>query len=128
MTVYPYKADRGLFFPVVRFSLIFKNTKIVIEALVDSGASISVFSADVAEVLGIKVESGKRTSLGGVGGSIVGYEHQVELAIAQLRTFATVVFSKQYKIGFNLIGRQDVFDKFTICFNEKRKQLELKSS
>jgi len=33
-------------------------------------------------------------------------------------------FSKQLGIGFNIIGRKDVFERFRICFDEKEKVVE----
>ena len=124
--VFPYKNTAGQFYPIIKLSLIYQETKFTIEALVDSGANISVFGADIAESLGVKIESGKRIFLGGVGGRILGYEHKIDMELAGKRFNAKVVFSAEYVVSFNLVGRADVFDKFTICFDEARKQLELK--
>lgn len=125
--VYPYQKSDNHYFPVIKFSLIHKDSKLTIEALVDSGANISIFGADVAESLGINIESGKEVYLSGVGGRILGYEHVIKFEIDQLVFAAKVIFSREFLVSFNLIGREDVFDKFTICFDEKRKQLELRN-
>jgi len=124
--VYPYQKSHGEYYPVVKLSLIHQETKLIIEALVDSGANISIFSADVAESLGIDIESGKKMFLGGVGGRILGYEHLVEMEIAGRRFSSKVVFSREFLVSFNLIGRESVFDRFIICFNEKRRIVELR--
>lgn len=126
--VFPYQKSDNRYFPVIKLALIHKNSKLTIEALVDSGANISIFGADVAESLGINVESGKEVYLSGVGGRILGYEHTVKFEIDQLVFAAKVIFSGEFLVSFNLIGREDIFDKFTICFDEKRKQLELQHS
>jgi len=34
------------------------------------------------------------------------------------------MISKQLGIGFNIIGRKDVFERFKICFDEKEKVIE----
>jgi len=34
------------------------------------------------------------------------------------------MISKQLGIGFNIIGRKDVFERFKICFDEKEKVVE----
>jgi hypothetical protein len=37
---------------------------------------------------------------------------------------AAIGFSKQLGIGFNIIGRKDVFERFIVCFDEKEKFVE----
>ena len=126
--VFPYQKSNGEYYPIIKTSLIYEDIKLAIAALVDSGANVSVFGADIAESLGIDIESGKKIFLGGVGGRILGYEHNIGMEIAREQFQAKVVFSREFLVSFNLVGRRDVFERFTICFNEKRKQLELKSS
>lgn len=124
--VYPYQKSESQYFPVIKLSLIHKNSKLTIEALVDSGANISIFGADVAESLGITIESGKEVYLSGIGGRILGYEHDIEMEIGDEIFHSKVVFSREFLVSFNLVGRTNVFDKFIICFNEKGKEVELK--
>ena len=33
-------------------------------------------------------------------------------------------FSRRLGIGFNIIGRKDIFERFKICFDEKEKMVE----
>lgn len=124
---FSYQKADSEYYPVITLSLIYKGAKLVIDALVDSGANISVFGASVAESLSLNIESGRRTFLGGVGGRILGYEHALDMEIADKRFKAKVIFSREFLVSFNLIGRKDVFDEFTICFNEKKKRVELES-
>ena len=126
--VYPYQKSDNHYFPVIKLSLIHKDIKLTIGALVDSGANISIFGADVAESLGINIESGKEVYLSGVGGRILGYEHFVDMEIGGEVFRSKVVFSREFLVSFNLLGREGVFDRFMICFDEKRKQVELQSS
>lgn len=125
--IYPYKKSDNQFFPVIKLALIHKNTKLTIEALIDSGANISIFNADVAEILGIDVESGKEVYLSGVGGRILGYQHTIQVEIDRKFFLAKLIFSREFLVSFNLIGREGVFNKFTICFDEKKKSVELKN-
>ncbi len=37
---------------------------------------------------------------------------------------AAVGFSRHLGIGFNVIGRLDIFERFTICFDESEKMIE----
>ncbi len=44
---------------------------VVVEALIDSGADITLFHSSLAEVLGIPVESGRHTVAQGISGDPV---------------------------------------------------------
>jgi len=94
-------------------------------ALIDSGATVSIFKAEVAEILGISIENGKEIWLGGVGGHIKGYLHQVKIEAAGKKFVCPVVFSREYFVSFNLLGRQEFFKKFKIVFEEKKNRLRL---
>lgn len=95
------------------------------QALVDSGATVSIFGEETANSLGIDIEKGNKIILGGVGGRIVGYVHNLRMRIAGREFFCPVVFSREYLVSFNLLGRQGFFDQFLITFDEKHKRLSL---
>ena len=123
---FPYQKNlSGAYFPVIRFQVYKGPALIDIFALVDSGASISIFRPEVAELLGIEIEDGDKIDLGGVGGKITGYLHRLYIIIANKKLFIPVVFSKSYDISFNLLGREKVFGNFKICFEEKKKTVVL---
>lgn len=95
------------------------------KAYIDTGASFCLFHADVAEVLGIKLEEGeKREMILGDGDSIAVYVHQVKVLLAGKEFIASIGFSKDLKIHFYILGRQDIFEHFVICFHEKEKMIE----
>ena len=60
----------------------------------------------------------------GDGSLITVYLHELEVKIGEKSFKATVGFSKQLGIGFNIIGRKDIFERFKVCFNEKEKVVE----
>ena len=123
---FPYKSDaQGNSFPVIPLSLKFGNKKKEFFALVDSGATISIFRSEVADSLGINVTSGKEIYLGGVGGRIKGYIHNLETEIAGKHFVFPVVFSYEYLVSFNLLGRASFFKKFRIIFEERKNNLIL---
>ncbi|MEK7518147.1 MAG: retroviral-like aspartic protease family protein [Patescibacteria group bacterium] len=123
---FPYKTDaEGNTFPVVPLSLKFGHKKKEFFALVDSGATISIFRSEVADSLGINVNSGKEIYLGGVGGRIKGYIHKLEVEIAGKQFVCPVVFSYEYLVSFNLLGRDVFFEQFRIIFEEKKNNLIL---
>ena len=124
--IFPFRQNpEGQFFPVVPLRLNFKTKIIDSSALIDSGATISVFRPDVGDDLGLKIESGKEIYLGGVGGRIKGYIHKLEIEIAGKKFLCPVVFSHEYLVSFNLLGREAFFRQFKIIFEEKKNLLTL---
>lgn len=126
MPNFPYHKDaRGDYFPIIDFLIYYRGKVQRTSALIDSGATVSVFKEDLAEQLGIIIESGKETYLGGVGGRIKGYIHKLEVEIAGKTFPCPVVFSHEYTVSFNLLGREAFFGQFKIIFEEKRNLLTL---
>lgn len=117
---FPYKKDAGgNDFPVIPITLELQKKKDFF-ALIDSGATVSIFKAEVAEALGINIEEGKEIYLGGVGGHIKGYLHKIKVEIAGKKFLCPMVFSREYLVSFNLLGRQEFFKNFRIIFEEKK--------
>ena len=95
------------------------------DAYVDSGAGYSVFHSDAADDLEIKLEDGKKAYITvGDGSQIIVYLHKVPVRIADQELEAILGFSRHLGIGFNIIGRLDLFDGFRICFDESEKIVE----
>ena len=126
MKTFPYKKNSaGDFFPVIDFFVSKNDRAARIFALVDSGATVSIFREDVAEQLGVVIEEGTETYLGGVGGRIKGYIHKLEVEITGKKFICPVVFSHEYLVSFNLLGREAFFRQFKIIFEEKNNLLKL---
>jgi TPP-dependent trihydroxycyclohexane-1,2-dione (THcHDO) dehydratase len=100
---------------------------VIFDAYVDSGASYSIFHTDVAEILGIDIErTAKKIYVTvGDGSQIVVYLHKIEVKFAGEQFWATIGFSRNLGIGFNLIGMKDIFDRFKITFDNRNKILEV---
>lgn len=126
MTNFPYQKDaQNNYFPIIDF-LIYSKSKIQrISALIDSGATVSIFREDIAEQLGIVIKKGIETYLGGVGGRIKGYIHKIEIEIVGKKFICPVVFSHEYLVSFNLLGREAFFRQFKIVFEERKNLLSL---
>ncbi|OGG22173.1 hypothetical protein A3D03_02645 [Candidatus Gottesmanbacteria bacterium RIFCSPHIGHO2_02_FULL_40_13] len=125
LTAFPYYFNGSVYFPVIPLVFIAGEKRIRSQALVDSGATISIFGEETANSLGIDIILGKKTILGGVGGRIVGYIHNVKVRIAGKEFFCPIVFSHEYLVSFNLLGREAVFRQFKIIFEEKKNLLKL---
>ena len=98
---------------------------IIFDALVDSGASYSIFKAEIGDILGLEMEKGNKILIAvGDGSLIVVYIHRLIIQIGDEEFEAEIGFSKQLGIGFNIIGRKDIFERFKVCFDEKEKVVE----
>ncbi|MCD6456468.1 MAG: hypothetical protein J7K81_06740 [Methanophagales archaeon] len=59
----------------------------------------------------------------GDGSLIKVYIHDVRVRIADKEFEVAVGFSRHLGIGFNVIGRLNIFERFTICFDESEKRI-----
>lgn len=126
MKIFPYQRNStGNSFPVIDLFVSKSGGTARIFALVDSGATVSIFREDVAKQLNITIEEGEEIYLGGVGGRIKGYIHKLEIEIARKKILCPIVFSREYTVSFNLLGREAFFKHFKIIFEEKKKILVL---
>lgn len=55
--------------PVIEINLVHEGQSVPCDAIVDSGADVSIFPADIGEQLGIDVCSGERGFSGGMSGT-----------------------------------------------------------
>ena len=91
----------------------------------DSGATFSVFRAEILDYLGIPLAGGRQVYLEGIGGRILGYEHRIAAQTGPRRFTLTVVFSRELAVSFNLLGRDNFFWEFLVRFDERRRLLRL---
>lgn len=122
---YPYSKIGGKFFPIIPVTIKHQDKTIKLEALVDAGATISIFKFEVMEILGIKSNECKRIPLKGIGGSITAYVHEVFLIVGSKSIKTEVAFSKELEMKINVIGRENVFENFLVCYNDKEKKVSL---
>jgi hypothetical protein len=93
-----------------------------LELYLDSGATYTILRPKVAQALGLNWAVGRKVFVQvGDGSQIPVYLHRLNVQIGPTRFRATVGFSDKLGLGFHLLGRQDVFERFRICFHEKRK-------
>ena len=113
---------RGRYLPIIPLKIKGENGWTVYNAFVDSGAGYSLFQSDIAEDHNLKLEEGRREYVTvGDGSLIIVYVHRLEIQIGDEEFEAGIGFSRQLGIGFNIIGRKDIFERFKICFDEHEK-------
>ena len=105
--------------------------KLDVLALLDSGADTTVFSKDIAEIIGAGL-SGEREVVDGIGGQAEAVETKVTVIVERghekyfIRTKAKVILSENREDFPVIIGRLDFFDNFNITFKEKDRKIVLK--
>ena len=124
--VYNYRLIRNNYFPIIEVIIANYQHILRIDALVDSGASISIFKGEIARAVGIDIISGQKIIFQGASAKLLGYIHKLNLEIGGKKFTARIAFSDDLSTSFNLLGRLDVFDRFLITFNESKKQLVMK--
>ncbi|OGY22434.1 MAG: hypothetical protein A3A65_04745 [Candidatus Chisholmbacteria bacterium RIFCSPLOWO2_01_FULL_49_14] len=115
-----YQSPDGGDFPIARVSLSYRLRTTDVYPLVDSGAGVSLFDSTVADKLGVPLRKGEKVDMGGVGGRIRGHIYTISMTIGKKRFKAPVVFSDELEIGVNLLGRQGVFEIFSLPSMKRR--------
>ncbi len=90
----------------ISVNLVYGNPAFRVDAKVDPGAAVCLFSHEVGQKLGIPIEQGIPIRLGGLGGSLEAYGHEVILQTGDIAFQSLVYFAKYPGLQRNLLGRQ----------------------
>lgn len=116
-----YKPFRGQLAPMITIGVRMGTVWYPVEVYVDSGAAYTVIRADVADGVRFDYRTGSLLYLQvGDGSFIPIYLHDLELQIGKEVLVAKVGFSERLGVGFNLLGRTSVFQRFKVCFQESQ--------
>lgn len=117
-----------LTFPMVNVTLKHGRHRINIDCLVDSGASESLFSTDIATVLGIDLTTAVRQEYLGIGNTVInGYKSKVSLKLSGFDKWI------EFEAGFipqnemPLLGHSGFFEHYEITLRAYHNRLEIKS-
>jgi len=92
------------------------------ECLIDSGADVTVVAWQFGQFLGWAPSSSEKPfPLGGISGNLPCYLRQAEMQIGEIRFEATVMWALSDDVP-NLLGREDVFDRFDIEFRQRERK------
>jgi hypothetical protein len=118
------KDGHGRHAPIVYLQAWTGNRWLYLQAYVDSGASLSVFHVDVAQLLGIKLNKAKRRYVAlGNGAVLPIYIHGIRVRFAGAEFIAPAGFSDALHMGFNLMGRAGFFTRFELTFSDRKRVL-----
>jgi hypothetical protein len=122
--VFRYKPMLGHLSPTATVGLCLGETWRRVDFYVDSGAAYSIVHGDFATDVGFEFTAGRRLLVKIGDGSLMPvFLHQVPLQIGPHRIEARMGFSNHLGIGFHLLGRLDVFDRFRVCFHERERSV-----
>jgi len=97
-----------------------EDTWYPVEVYVDSGAAYTILRAQIAEGIGFDYRKGEKIyAQVGDGSFIPVYLHNLEMQLGIERFIGKIGFSEKLGVGFNLLGRMGIFDRFKICLVEK---------
>jgi hypothetical protein len=123
-----YKPYRGRLAPIITIGIKMGAVWYPVEVYVDSGSAYTVLQAKFATGVGFDYLAGRLFYVQvGDGSFIPVYLHDLELQIGTERLVAKVGFSDKLNVGFNLLGRMDVFQRFKVCFQESQGILTFES-
>jgi len=120
---FSYLRKGSQYYPLIDIELTGPKGSLVVKALVDSGASLSIFRPEIANYLAIPIKTGESLYFHGIKGKIRGYLHRVPVRVSSEKFDCKIAFSPELKISFNLLGRNNLFFPFLITFNEKSKKV-----
>lgn len=119
----------NVFRPVIPIEIIYKDKTVAYEVLVDSGADCNIFDAQIADILEIKLSSGKKREVAGITGTAeTFYLHKLHLKVGgHLIKNVEVGFLKQMgEYSYGIVGQKGFFDIFIVKFDLIKKKIELK--
>jgi len=128
LEVFHYKTFRGRLAPMITIGVKIGEVWYPVEMYVDSGAAYTLFHARIAEGVGFNYRAGDFIYLQvGDGSFIPAYLHDLQIQVGREQFTAKVGFSEKIGVGFNLLGRSGIFDRFKICFQENQRIITFES-
>ncbi len=112
--------------PIIPIILKSQTKLMLYSALIDSGADYSIFNLDIAEVLGIKLQSKDKVKFIGVGReSIVGFWSNIEIIIGGTKYETHAIFAEISEFGHGILGQKGFFDQFDVKLSYQKETIEI---
>lgn len=118
--------------PIVSVRLATNHKHQTVWAIIDSGADISVFNCEIADLLDINFTKGRPGKLDGlVGDSAPAWIHQVNLTVKDMQANSLagintmVAFTESRDPELCILGQRRFFDNFQIRFQRYKNLIEI---
>jgi hypothetical protein len=124
----PNAPDGFVRVPLLRIRLSWNKKKTpILWTLIDSGADISLFSKEIAEILALDVTTGRPFPMSGVeGGQMNIWVHQANIEIPELGAIDTLVaFTNTDHPEVPILGQRGFFDKYQVRFQRYKDEIEI---
>jgi predicted aspartyl protease len=128
--IFRYQLFHRGWLPIIPLVLTWRRASVRSEAYLDSGAFYSIFKAGLAAQIGLDLSRARERMFVVADGSFIPAKIvKVPVEIGGRRKIAEVAFSDLLNIGFNLLGRKDIFEAFDeVIFRESSREVELRWS
>lgn len=125
--IFRYKKIQGVPRPVIPIKIQYRNRSVTYEVLVDSGADVCMFDAEVGDVLGVPFFDGVSGEVSGITGVIKPYYiHPVTISVGDQSFEAEVGFlSNVSRFGYGVVGQKGFFDQFIVSFDYLKEEIIL---
>ncbi len=120
------KVGKTILRPIISVDVSFKHLAISYEVLVDSGADFCIFHNDIADVLEIDLEKGRKDTITGVTG--VKQEvsiHPVTLVIGGWKYETEAAFCELGNLAHGVVGQKGFFEFFAVKFDYQKEEIEI---
>lgn len=124
---FSYLTLRGKHYPLIPIKLYFEDHAVKTYALVDSGSTLSVFRAEIADSLGLKLEEGEEVALQFANAPLTVYSHILRASVESEFFELRVGFARDLLTSFNILGREGFFERFRITFNEGKREITIET-
>lgn len=109
--------------PIIRIPILTKYGYQNFDFLVDTGADCSMMPAAAAQDLSIDLEDSSRIKFQGIGGESVSARiARIKMKIIEEPIAVTCAFAARENTPF-ILGRKDIFSKFSLTFDNSRKRI-----
>lgn len=124
------KTDKGelIIRPIIPITLHYGDRSIRYEVLVDSGADMCVFDAEIAHLLGIDLTSGQSDTFSGVTGiKSNSYNHAIKIEVGGHIFDSVAAFAPGIsRFGHGIVGQAGFFEFLKITFDHTEREIDLK--
>lgn len=104
------------------------RNELTVRCLVDSGASETLLSADIAELLGIDLTKAEEQSYIGIGETpIRGFSHKLMLKVSGFDEWIVVIAGFIPENEMPLLGHSGFFESYEVTFRAFYKSFEIKT-
>ncbi len=111
-------------YPLIPITLQHGNQELTTLALIDSGATISVFRSEIAEALELEWRRGEEMLLQSANAKFAAYLNKINAVIEDTKLNLKMAFTEELTTSF-IWGRQSFFESFIVEINERNKIVKL---